>query len=84
MSSVIESRLRAAGFCPLAVVLALIAGWCTGCTTAASRDRRLTEKPNMEFSESLVFRNQNRLFPQVEPGYALSGGAQSAGASCCK
>ena len=44
----------------------------------------LTAKPNMEFSDSLVFNYQNKLLPQVEPGATLSGGAQSAGATCCK
>jgi hypothetical protein len=49
-----------------------------------SGDPGLASKPNMLFSDSRVFSYQNRLQSQVEPGSALSGGAQPAGGSCCK
>ena len=82
LSSKISSSfafLRWRGWLPLAAGLAF-----AGCAQVKPGQAGLTAKPNMEFSDSLVFNYQNKLLPQVEPGATLSGGAQSAGASCCK
>jgi len=55
-----------------------------GCVQVPVNQQRLVSKPNMEFSDSLVFNYQNKLLPQVEPGAAFSGGAQSSGCTSCK
>jgi len=69
--------------CASGVVLALCLG-ATGCVQVAVEKQRLVSKPNMEFSDSLVFNYQNKLLPQVEPGTAFSGGSQSSGCAACK
>jgi len=56
----------------------------TGCAQVGPEQQRLVSKPNMTFSDSLVFSYQNGLIPQVEPGSAFSGGAQSSGCTSCK
>ncbi len=71
------SRLLQAG--GLAVLLA-----CAGCAQVGAHQQRLVSKPNMEFSESLVFGYQHKLLPQVEPGSAFSAAAQGGGCTSCK
>jgi hypothetical protein len=56
----------------------------TGCAGIRAPWQELVNKPNMLYSDSLVFRYQGRLPLQVEPGSALSNGTQAGGASCCK
>jgi hypothetical protein len=56
----------------------------TGCAQVRPQQPGLAAKPNMLFTDSRVFEYQNRLLRQVEPGSALTGGAQAAGASCCR
>ncbi len=66
--------------CALAALLIVTAG----CATTDQRHASLANKPNMQFSDSDLFKCQNKLGSQTEPGSALSGGAQSAGQNCCK
>jgi len=61
-----------------------LAGVLTACSHVGPHEQRLVSKPNMEFSDSPVFRYQSRLTPQVEPGSTTSGGAQSSGCTSCK
>jgi hypothetical protein len=58
--------------------------WLSGCSPVSPQRQRLVSKPNMTFSDSLVFNYQNKLLPQVEPGSTFSGGAQAAGCTSCK
>ena len=67
---------------PLAVLAAVVA--CTGCAPVGVHQQRWVSKPNMTFAESTVFGYQHKLLPQVEPGTASSGGAQSSGCTSCK
>jgi hypothetical protein len=55
-----------------------------GCTPIGPQQQRLVSKPGMTFADSQVFNYQHKLLPQVEPGSAFSGGAQSAGCTSCK
>jgi hypothetical protein len=55
-----------------------------GCARVEPQQQRWVAKPNMTFSESLVFAYSFKLLPQVEPGSAFCGGAQSAGCASCK
>jgi hypothetical protein len=65
----------------LALALGLTAA---GCVQVPVPQQRLVSKPNMEFSDSLVFNYQNKLLPQVEPGSTFWGGAQPSGCTSCK
>ena len=65
----------------LALALGLTA---PGCAQVPAPRQRLVSKPNMEFSDSLVFNYQHKLLPQVEPGSAFAAGAQSTGCTSCK
>jgi hypothetical protein len=56
----------------------------TGCAQVGPQQQRLVSKPNMEFSDSVVFGYQHKLVSQVEPGSAFGGGAQSSGCTSCK
>jgi hypothetical protein len=66
--------------CACLMLLAVL----TGCAGTRPGAPGLASKPNMLFSDSRVFSYQNRLQSQVEPGSALSGGAQPTGGNCCK
>lgn len=69
----------------LAAALALaVALGAPGCAHVPAYQQRLVSKPNMQFSDSLVFGYQHKLVPQVEPGSAFSGGPQSSGCTSCK
>jgi hypothetical protein len=56
----------------------------TGCAQVAAHQQRLVSKPNVVFSESMVFGYQCKLWPQVEVGTAIGGGAQAAGCTSCQ
>ena len=73
-------RSPAAG---LLVGLALVAG-AVGCTSPDVTRQRLVSKPGMQFSDSSVFRYYCGLLTQIEPGSALTGGAQAAGCTSCR
>jgi hypothetical protein len=70
---------RFKGVCTVAVCL--LAG---GCANVPVHQQRLVAKPNMTFSDSLVFNYSNSLQHQVEPGSATLGGATSSGCTSCK
>lgn len=55
-----------------------------GCSHVPVQKQRLVSKPNMQFSDSLVFNYSNTLQAQTEPGSVMSGGAKSAGCTSCK
>ncbi len=55
-----------------------------GCANVPVHQQRLVAKPNMTFSDSLVFNYGNSLQSQIEPGSATTGGAASSGCTSCK
>jgi hypothetical protein len=71
------SKVSAVGAVLAAIML-------TSCARVSVHQQRLVSKPNMTFSDTLVFSYQSKLQPQIEPGSALSGGAQAAGCTSCK
>ena len=56
----------------------------SGCKAVPIMEQRLVSKPNMVFSDSPVFAYQSRVVSQIEPGSAMSGGAQAAGCTACR
>ncbi len=67
-------------------ILICVLGCClvSGCRAVPVMEQRLVSKPNMVFSDSPVFSYQSQVLTQVEPGSALSGGAQAAGCTACR
>jgi len=56
-----------------------------GCSSPAVRQQRLVARPNMTFYDSALFNyHASKLLPQLEPGYAGSGGAANAGCTSCQ
>ncbi len=74
-------RLRGILFV-LVLFLAVLGGF--GCQSVPVMEQRLVSKPNMVFSDSPVFAYQSPVMSQIEPGLALSGGAQAAGCTACQ
>ena len=69
----------------LAVGILLLVGMLgVGCKAVPVMQQRLVSKPNMVFSDSPVFSYQSQVLTQIEPGSALSGGAQAAGCTACR
>ncbi|MCS1412211.1 MAG: hypothetical protein M2R45_05416 [Verrucomicrobia subdivision 3 bacterium] len=68
----------------LAIALIFVALGGTGCKAVPVMKQRLVSKPNMVFSDSPVFAYQSQVLTQIEPGSALSGGAQAAGCTACR
>lgn len=66
------------------LVLFLAVFWGAGCKSVPAMEQRLVSKPNMVFSDSPVFAYQWQVLTQIEPGSALSGGAQAAGCTACR
>lgn len=62
----------------------LLVGTIAGCKAVPIMQQRLVSKPNMVFSDSPVFSYQSQVVSQIEPGSALSGGAQAAGCTACQ
>lgn len=67
-----------------ALLAGLLAWGASGCTSVPVYRQIQVSRPNMQFSDSLVYSYQSSLIAQVEPGSALSGGAQTAGCTACK
>lgn len=44
----------------------------------------LVSKPNMQFSRSAVYAYSSKLMPQIQPGLAVSGGAQPSTCTLCR
>ena len=71
-------QMRGVGFVGLMALLG------AGCQAVPVMQQRLVSKPNMVFSDSPVFSYQSQVLPQIEPGSAMSGGAQAAGCTACQ
>jgi len=56
----------------------------SGCASLEVRQQRLVSKPSMQFSKSAVYNYSSKLLPQIQPGLAASGGAQSSTCTICK
>jgi hypothetical protein len=73
--------LRAA----LAVAAALLTfALLNGCAAVGPEEQRLVSKPNMQFAPSAVYNYSSKIMPQVLPGLATSGGAQSSTCTVCR
>jgi len=68
----------------LLMALVLVAQGGAGCKAVPVMEQRLVSKPNMVFSDSPVFAYQSRMLMQIDPGAALSSGAQAAGCTACR
>jgi hypothetical protein len=66
----------------MASLLGLV--FATGCATVGVQDQRLLSKPSMQFSKSAVYSYSSQLMQQIQPGLALSGGAQASTCSICR
>jgi hypothetical protein len=67
-----------------AIVLCLAILLLTGCATVEVQEQRLVSKPNMLFSRSAVYGYSSRIMPQLQPGLAVSGGAQPSSCTVCR
>ena len=61
---------------------ALIVG--SGCASVAVYEQQYVSKSGMTFSENPVENDRVNLNSQIEPGSAVSGGAQAAGCTACR
>jgi hypothetical protein len=67
------------------VVVFLLGMALTGCSSVPVQQQRLVSKPDMLFSDSLVYNyDPSRLILQIETGRAASGGGQASGCTSCK
>jgi len=64
---------------PLFAILLL-----SGCASVEVHEQRLVSKPNMLFSRSAVYSYSSRIMPQLQPGLAVSGGAQPSTCTVCR
>jgi hypothetical protein len=63
---------------PVCLVLMTI-----GCVHVPPQQQRLVSKPNMQFSDSAIFRYQDNLLTQVESGSASSTGGKAGDCGSC-
>ncbi len=70
--------LRALVFLGAAALLA------AGCARVPVAQQRRISQPALVFSDSPVAAHQPNLTGQIEPGTAVSGGAQAAGCTTCR
>ncbi len=56
----------------------------SGCASVNIHEQRLVSKPNMLFSRSAVYNYSSRIMPQLQPGLAISGGAQPSTCTVCR
>jgi uncharacterized protein YceK len=56
----------------------------SGCASVEVHEQRLVSKPNMLFSGSAVYNYSSRIMPQLQPGLAVSGGAQPSTCTVCR
>ncbi len=68
----------------VALGLAAIVPLLASCSAVGPERQRLVAKPNMLFSDTVIFNYQDKLLPQTEPGSAVSGGAQASGCTSCR
>lgn len=64
--------------------LGLLALLVSGCASVGPEQQRLVSKPNMQFSRLVAFSYTSKLMPQIQPGLAISGGAQASTCTTCK
>jgi hypothetical protein len=55
-----------------------------GCTTPNAQDQLWVSKPNMQFSRSAIYTYTSKITPQLQPGLALTGGAQHSSCTLCR
>jgi hypothetical protein len=55
-----------------------------GCASVAVYEQQHVSKSGMTFSENPVENDRVNLISQIEPGSAVSGGAQAAGCTACR
>lgn len=55
-----------------------------GCASVPIYEQQIVSKTGMTFSDSIVESSQTNLTIQIEPGSAVSGGAQAAGCTACR
>ena len=67
-----------------AIVLLFATLLLSGCASVEVHKQRLVSKPNMLFSRSAVFDYSSRIMPQLQPGLAVSGGAQPSTCTVCR
>jgi len=46
--------------------------------------QRLLAKPGMQFSRTSIYGDASKIMPQVQPGLAVSGGAQASTCTTCR
>jgi hypothetical protein len=80
--SYLESVLEVSVFRTIVLLVSVLT--LSGCKAVPIMQQRLVSKPNMVFSDSPVFSYQSQVVSQIEPGSALSGGAQAAGCTACQ
>lgn len=68
----------------LLAVVALVAALLGGCTAVPVAQQRLVSKSGMTFAASAEGGAAFNLTAQVEPGTAITGGAQNAGCTSCR
>lgn len=56
----------------------------TGCASVDEHGQRAVTRPNMQFSRSAVYAYSSKLMPQLQPGLAISGGAQPSTCTLCR
>ena len=56
----------------------------SGCASVDVHKQRLVSKPNMQFSRAAVYSYSSRIMPQLQPGLAVSGGAQPTSCTVCR
>jgi hypothetical protein len=65
--------------------MAIMAGvLLTGCASIDEQGQRLVTRPNMQFSRSAVYAYTSKVIPQLQPGLAVSGGAQPSTCTLCR
>jgi hypothetical protein len=55
-----------------------------GCATRRMQDELLVTRPNMQFSRTVIYSYTSKIMPQIQPGLAVSGGAQASSCTMCR
>src|SRR5216683_1184340 len=55
-----------------------------GCMSVGVEDRQSVSRPNTEFSRTAVDGHSSKITPQIQPGLAVSGGAQASTCTSCR
>jgi len=56
----------------------------SGCASVPVYEQQYVSKSGMTFSENPADNDRVNLISQIEPGSAVSGGAQTAGCTACR